>query len=151
VKEVKPMDLIKWEPFRELSSIRRQMDRLWDSFFEREEAPAGLWAPEIDISETPEEILVKADVPGIDQKDLSVTLSGDNLTIKGERKEEKEENGKHFHRVERRYGGFHRSVPLPVSVDATKISAEYNNGVLEIHLPKTAESKPKEIKINVKK
>ena len=145
------MDLIRWEPFKELSSIRRQMDRLLDTFFEREEAPAGIWAPEIDVSENSDEFVVKADIPGINEKDLSVTLSGDNLIIKGERKEEKEEKGKHFHRVERRYGSFQRSIPLPVAVDSDKIKAEYSNGVLEIHLPKTAEAKPKEIKISVKK
>jgi HSP20 family protein len=145
------MDLIRWEPFKELSSIRRQMDRLLDTFFEREEAPAGIWAPEIDVSENSDEFVVKADIPGINEKDLSVILSGDNLIIKGERKEEKEEKGKHFHRVERRYGSFQRSIPLPVAVDSDKIKAEYSNGVLEIHLPKTAEAKPKEIKISVKK
>ena len=90
------MDLIRWEPFKELSSIRRQMDRLLDTFFEREEGPAGIWAPEVDVSETSEEFIVKADIPGINEKDLSVTLSGDNLIIKGERKEEKEEKGKHL-------------------------------------------------------
>ena len=145
------MDLIRWEPFKELSSIRRQMDRLLDTLFEREEGPAGIWAPEIDVSENSEEFVVKADIPGISEKDLSVTLSGDNLIIKGERKEEKEEKGKHFHRVERRYGSFQRSIPIPVAVDPDKIKAEYSNGVLEIHLPKTAEAKPKEIKISVKK
>lgn len=145
------MDLIRWEPFKELSSIRRQMDRLLDTFFEREETPAGIWAPDIDVSENSEEFIVKADIPGISEKDLSVTLSGDNLIIKGERKEEKEEKGKHFHRVERRYGSFQRSIPIPVAVDSEKIKAEYSNGVLEIHLPKTAEAKPKEIKISVKK
>lgn len=145
------MDLIRWEPFKELSSIRRQMDRLLDTLFEREEGPASIWAPEIDVSENSEEFVVKADIPGISEKDLSVTLSGDNLIIKGERKEEKEEKGKHFHRVERRYGSFQRSIPIPVAVDPDKIKAEYSNGVLEIHLPKTAEAKPKEIKISVKK
>lgn len=143
------MALVRWDPFRELSSLRRRMDRLMEDFFEREELPGG-WSPDIDVSETAEEYIVKADIPGIDEKDLNVTLSGDNLIIKGERKEEKEEKGRHFHRVERRYGGFQRSLPIPVPVDPNRVSAEYSNGVLEVHLPKTAEAKPREIRINVK-
>jgi len=145
------MDLIKWRPFRELSSMRREIDRIMDRFFDTDRITEGMWLPDVDVSETPEEIVVKADIPGIDEKDLSVTLSGDNLIIKGERKEEKEEKGKHFHRIERSYGSFQRSIPLPVAVETDKIDATYNNGVLEIHLPKTAEAKPKQIKISVKK
>jgi HSP20 family protein len=145
------MDLMKWEPFGELSSLRRQMDRLWDSFFGREPAifERGRWVPAIDISETKDEIVVKAEIPGMDEKDISVTLSGDNLMIKGERKSEKEEKDKQFHRIERSYGVFQRTIRLPVGVDADKIKANYVKGVLEVHLPKKAEIKPKEIPIKV--
>jgi len=145
------MDLIKWRPFRELNTMRRELDRIMDRFFESDRITEGMWLPEVDVSETPDEVVVKADVPGINEKDLSVTLSSDNLIIKGERKEEKEEKGKHFHRVERSYGSFQRSITLPVAVDTSKVNATYTNGVLEVHLPKTAESKPKEIKISVQK
>lgn len=146
------MDLIKWRPFRELNLMRRDLDRLIDRFFDfdKELFDRDLWAPEIDISESDEEYVVKADIPGIDQKDLSVTLSGGNLTIKGERREEKEEKKKHFHRIERRYGSFQRTIQIPGEVDENKITANYRDGVLEIHLPKTEKTKPREIKVEVK-
>ena len=141
------MDLIKLEPFRELSEFRRRMDNVIDSFFGREKS--GKWMPDIDITESPEEILVKVDIPGIDKKDLSITLSGENLMLKGERKEEKDEKTKHSHRIERRYGSFERILHVPVAVDSGKISADYKDGVLVVHLPKKAEAKPKEIPIKV--
>ena len=135
-----------------MTSMRRQMDRLMDSFFGRE--PMALaeerWVPAIDVAETKDEILVKAELPGTDEKDISLTLSGDNLMMKGEKKSEKEEKDKHFHRVERSYGSFQRTIALPVSVDKEKISADFKKGVLEIHLPKKPEVKPKEIQIKVK-
>jgi len=145
------MDLIKWDPFRELSLMRDQMDRLlspfsWGGALEKE-----FWMPALDVSETDEEILVKADLPGVDEKDLSVSLSGTNLLIKGEKKEEKEEKGKHLHRIERTFGSFQRTVALPVAVDASKIKAEYNKGVLEIHLPKKPEVKPQQIPVTAAK
>jgi HSP20 family protein len=143
-------DLMKWEPMRELSSLRDRMDRLMDRFLGGWELFGEGWAPAIDVTETDQEIVVKADVPGIDQKDLEVTLSGDSLVIKGERREEKEEKGKHFHRVERRYGGFQRAIPVTAAVDANNIKAEYENGVLEVHLPKTEDAGRRKIRINVK-
>lgn len=142
------MEIMKWEPFREVPELRRRFDNLFDSLIGRE--VKGEWVPAIDVSETPDEILVKADIPGIEQKDLSITLSGENLIIKGERKSETEEKTKHSHRIERRYGSFERMIKMPVAVDAGKIKAKYENGVLEVHLPKKAEVKPKEIKIEVK-
>jgi HSP20 family protein len=141
------MDLVKWEPFRDLAEFRSRMDNLFDSFFGKERA--GRWCPDIDVTETPEELLVKADIPGIDKKDLSVIASGDNLIIKGERKEEKEEKTKHMHRIERRCGSFERIIPIPVIVEATKITADYKDGVLVVHLPKKPEAKPKEIPIKI--
>ncbi len=145
------MDLIRWDPFRELSTMRDQMDRVMDSFFRGGSPRGDGWAPDLDISETEEEILVKADLPGLEEKDLSISLSGTSLLIKGERKDEKEEKGKHFHRIERSYGSFQRSVDLPAAVDANSIRAEYSKGVLEIHLPKKPEVKPRQIPINVGK
>jgi HSP20 family protein len=145
------MDLVKWEPFKELSTLHRQMNRFMDTFWDKETFPGERWTPALDVTETPEEIVVKADVPGIEEKDLSVRLSGDNLIIKGERSTEKEEKDKHFHRVERSFGSFQRIVALPVAVDADNIKAECHKGVLELHLPKKAEAKAKEIPIHVKK
>ena len=145
------MDVIKWEPFRELSVMRDQMDRLMGSFFRGDTSQKGLMVPELDVSETDDEILVKADLPGVDEKDLSVSLSGTNLLIKGEKKEEKEEKGKHFHRIERSFGSFQRTIALPVAVDSSRIKAEYNKGVLEIHLPKKPEAKPQQIPVTQSK
>ena len=145
------MEITKWEPLNELASIRSQMERLWESFLGRESRDfynEGFTTC-LDVAESKDEVHVKVDVPGIDEKDFSVSLSGDNLIIKGERKEEKEEKEKHYHRIERRHGNFQRVIALPVSVNAEKINAEYKNGVLEIHLPKKAEAKPKEIPIKI--
>lgn len=129
------------------------MDRLFDSFFGPTKTTlptvAGQWTPRVEVVESDTGILVKVDVPGMEEKDLSV--SGDDLIVKGERKLESEEKKKHYHRVERSYGMFHRVIPLPSTVEAGKIKADYNKGVLEIHLPKKAGAKAKQIPINVKK
>jgi len=138
------MKLVKWEPFGGLESFRREMDRLFDSFF-------GQRTPRVDVVESDTEILVKVDIPGMEEKDLSVSVSGDDLIVKGERKLESEEKKKQYHRIERSYGTFHRVIPLPSTVDAAKINAEYNKGVLETHLPKKAGAKAKQIPISVKK
>jgi len=153
------MAIVKWEPFGELSTLRRQMDHIMESFFGREPmiyererwipAVRERWIPAVDVAETKDEIVVKVEAPGMDEKDISVTLSGDNLMIKGEKKSEKEEKDKHFHRIERCCGSFQRVIGLPVSVDQEKIKANYTKGVLDIRLPKKAEAKPKEIPIKV--
>jgi HSP20 family protein len=147
------MALVKWDPMAEMVSLRRQMDRLMESVWGEEPfwAREKKWVPAFDLIEGKDEIIVQVDIPGMDEKDLSVSLSGDNLIIKGERKEEKEEKDKHYHRKERRHGSFQRIVTLPVTVDAKKISAEYHNGVLKVHLPKKEEVKPKEIPISTVK
>jgi len=150
------MALMTWDPIGEMTVFRQQMDRLIESFFGRRFStippamPTEGWAPDIDVSETKEEIQVKMDAPGMEQKDISISLSGDNLIVKGERKSEKEEKEKHFLRVERNRGAFQKVIWLPVSVDAGKITAEMDRGVLSIHLPKKAEAKLKEIPIAVK-
>ncbi len=136
----------------DLSSFRRQVDRLFDSFFGRE---PSLWPEErniplIDVVETDEEVVIKAELPDMEEKEVSLSLSGENLIIKGERKGEREEKNKHFHRMERWFGVFERVVPLPVSVDQEKISAHYRKGVLEIRLHKKPEVKPRRIPITVK-
>jgi HSP20 family protein len=148
------MQLTKWEPFGGLTSLRREMDRLFDSFFDRgSQLPvvSGDWTPRFDPVESKDTITIKADLPGMNEKDISVSLSGDNLVIKGERKTEKEEKEKQYHRIERSFGAFQRVIPLPVTVEAGKIKADYSKGVLEVQLPKKPEAKPKEIPITVGK
>jgi HSP20 family protein len=132
--------------------MRRDMDRLWDSFFEggvRRTDEEGEWLPSLDVAETKNEIVVKAEVPGMDSKDIDISLSDGLLTIKGEKKQEREEKEEDYHLVERSYGTFTRSVRLPKEVKRDKISASYKNGVLKVTLPKSEEAKQKEIKIKV--
>jgi HSP20 family protein len=132
--------------------MRRNMDRLWDSFFERGVRGAdedGEWLPYLDVAETKDEIVVKAEVPGMDAKDIDISLSDGLITIKGEKKQEREEKEEDYHLVERSYGTFTRSIRLPKEVQSDKISASYKNGVLKVTLPKSEEAKKKEIKIKV--
>ena len=106
-------------------------------------------APPLDVSETEENVLVKVEVPGIEPKDIDISISGDTLTIKGEKKSEKEEKGKNYHFIERGYGSFSRSVGLPASVKFEQVKAEYKKGILEITLPKSEKSKIKKIPVKV--
>ncbi len=145
-------ELTLWRPFRELEKMRREMDHLWDYFFEerpgrREEV--GQWLPSLDLSETKDEFVVKAEVPGIDPKNIDISLSEGMLTIKGEKKQEKEEKDENYHFVERSYGSFIRSVRLPGQVQEDKVKASYKDGVLKVALPKSEEARKKEIKIKV--
>jgi len=151
-------ELTTWKPFKELSPfrdferMRRDMDRLWESFFERgvrRREDDGEWLPSLDVAETKNEIVVKAEVPGLDPKDIDISLSDGLLTIKGEKKQEREEKEENYHLVERSYGAFTRSIQLPKEVQRDKISASYKNGVLKVTLPKSEEAKKKEVKIRV--
>ena len=133
--------------------MKRDIDRLWDSFFEeglrsRVEGEEE-WLPALDRAETDNEIVVKAEVPGMDPKDIDISLSDGMLTIKGEKKQEREEKESDYHLIERSYGAFSRSVQLPKEVQRNKIKASYKNGVLSITLPKSEEAKKKEITIKV--
>ena len=140
-------------PFKEFERMRRNMDRLWDSFFEgglrKRGEEGGEWLPSLDISETKNELVVKAEVPGMDAKDIDISLSDGVLTIKGEKRQEKEEKEADYHLVERSYGSFVRSVRLPREIQGDKISASYKDGILKVALPKSEEAKKKEIKIKV--
>jgi len=148
-------DLVRYrEPFQELDRMRRDMDRLWDSFFEdrpmvRRGDWMGEWMPSLDLSETKNEFVVKAEVPGMTPKDIDISLSEGILTIRGEKKQEKEEKEENYHFVERSYGSFSRSIRLPGEVHSDKIKAAYKDGILRVTLPKTEETKKKEIKIKV--
>ena len=145
------MDLVQWKPFREVSRLRNEMDRLWDEYFgpgrralkPMEEA----WLPAVDVSETGDKITVKAEIPGMEAKDIEISMVGDTLTIKGEKKAEREEKDENYHMVERSYGSFSRAMKLPAQVDAEKVEATYKNGVLTVVLPKKEEVKAKTIEI----
>ncbi len=140
-------------PFREFERIQREMDRFWDSFFEgglrKRGEEVAEWFPLLDVSETKNDLVVKTEVPGLDPKDIEISLTEGVLTIKGEKKQEKEENEENYHLIERSFGSFSRSIRLPREVQADKISASYKNGVLKIVLPKSEEAKKREIKIKV--
>ena len=136
-------DIMKWPEIPTFSSLQREMDRLFEDFFRR----GGLMRPSVDVVETDDTVVVKAELPGMEPKDVDISVSGDKLTIKGERKAEKEEKGKTFYRMERGYGSFCRTIELPASVEADKAKADYKNGVLEITLPKTEQVKAKKIPI----
>ncbi|HEU5336549.1 MAG TPA: Hsp20/alpha crystallin family protein [Terriglobales bacterium] len=146
--------LTRWDPFRELATLQNQMNRLFqDSFGSgREEAMATAgFAPAVDIYEDEHNFTLKVEVPGIEEKDIDVRLENNTLTVRGERKLEKEEKEENYRRVERQYGSFSRSFTLPPIVDAENVQASYDKGVLEIRLGKKAEAKPKQIKVNVEK
>ena len=146
-----PHDLSEWRPFREVSRLRREMDRLWDDYFgpgRRGLQPLQAeFAPAVDVKESAEAVVVKAEVPGIDAQDINISVTGDVLTIKGEKKSEREEKDENYHVVERNYGSFSRSLKLPMAVDLDKIEAKYEKGVLTVTCPKKEAVKPKAIEI----
>jgi HSP20 family protein len=141
--------LIPWRG--ELGNFRREMDSLFNRFFEgwpiRVSRENGLWAPFVDVSETPKEVIVKAELPGVDPKEIDVSVRGDILILRGERKQEKEEKSENFHRVERSYGSFSRSIQLPAEVNSDRVDATYKDGVLKITMPKTKVAATKKIEV----
>src|SRR5687768_5492872 len=140
-----------WEPFRNVSDIQGEVNRLFDSFLGRS-APARqgrAWMPAIDMHETKDDLVLSVEVPGVNEKDVTVSITGDLLSIKGERRwEEQNKDRQHLH-VERAYGQFERLVQLPMAVQADKIKATYRDGLLEVTLPKAEELKPRQIKIDI--
>ena len=141
----------RWEPQRGFSTLQDQINRLFSDSFDRtgEEGSLTAWAPAVDIYETEHELVVKADLPDIDPKDLDIRVENNILTIRGERKFEKQVNEDKYLRVERSYGSFARSFTLANTVNAEAIKADYQNGVLTLTIPKREEAKPKQIKVNV--
>lgn len=134
-------------------SLRRDMERLFDDFFRGWELSPwaeGEWFPALDVAETDDQVIVKAEIPGMHPKDLDISLSDDSLTIRGEKKEEKEEKKKNYHRRESRYGSFSRTVRFPALVDTDKAEADYDKGILTITAPKKEREKTKRIEIKVK-
>ena len=148
-------DLIRWRKGEDwgLTQMRREMDRLFDRFFEpwpfRGVSETGRWMPSVDVSETDKELVVRAELPGMDPKEIDISLSGKVLTIKGERKNEREEKKENFHLVERSSGSFSRTVQLPAEVKADKIKANYKDGILSIGMPKMEPEAVKKIEVKV--
>ena len=144
----------RWNPFKEIEDMEKRLS----SFFGRTPVPGGdkkeaitvaEWSPLVDISEDEKEYLIKAEVPEMKKEEIKINVHDDVLAISGERKYEKEEKGKKYQRVERAYGSFVRSFTLPEDADVSKVSAEYKDGVLKVHLPKSEKAKPKAIEVKV--
>jgi len=143
--------LTKWEPFSDLVSLRDDMDQLFETFFgQHSEDRKGFWTPILDIEESNGNIVVKAEIPGMEKDEIKVSVRNNMLSISGERKQEIETKDKTFHRIERSYGKFSRTITLPSEVDADKIKAAYKDGVLNITLPKPESMKPKQIEVEIK-
>jgi HSP20 family protein len=145
------MSLVRWDPFREVTELSRHLNRLFGSIEAPEQAqrqPSD-WLPAVDIKESPEEYAIKFEVPGMKKEEIQVGVENGILTVRGERKQEKEERGLRFHRVERSYGMFARSFQLPGLVDTTKVAAEYKDGLLNVRIPKSEPSKPKPVEVKI--
>ncbi len=145
------MAIIRWDPFRDLITLREKMNRLFEEAFttrgEEKDLVASTWTPSVDIFETENSLVLSAEVPGIDEKDIEIKIEDNTLTLKGERKFEKETKEENYHRIERAYGSFYRSFTLPHYIDQDNIKAEHENGVLKITMPKKPELKPRKVKI----
>ncbi|MDE3036547.1 MAG: Hsp20/alpha crystallin family protein [Nitrospirota bacterium] len=144
-----------WDPFKELEDMQRRLSTMFGRAPVRKDGDkqeamtVAEWAPLVDISEDEKEYLIKAELPEIKKEEVKVTVQDDVLTIAGERKYEKEEKGKKFHRIERAYGSFERSFTLPEDADAAKVVADFKDGILKIHLPKSEKAKPKSVEVKV--
>ncbi len=149
------MALIRWDPTRELTSLQSEMNRLFSTFFDTPTHGAGngtalrRWIPAMDLVETDEHFVLRADLPGLSEDDVSIELEDNVLTISGERKAEHEDRKEGYYRVERAYGNFARSLTLPEGVDADAVSASFDRGVLEVRIPKPEERKPRKVAISV--
>jgi HSP20 family protein len=148
------MNLTRWDPFRELEDLSKGLNQwLGQPMMRRMKDDNGAtfvdWAPALDVEESDKEYLVKADLPAIKKDDLKISIDHGMLTIEGERKQEKEEKGRKFHRVERSYGRFMRRMELPMDVDTQAVGADFKDGVLAVHLPKSPDTKPRAIDVKV--
>jgi HSP20 family protein len=154
------MNLIRYEPatlnsplFREMEEMSDRLNRMFGTWTRPNAGKESLtvvdWAPSVDIQETETEYLVKAELPEVKKEDVKVTVENGILTLQGERKQEKEEKGRKFHRVERSYGSFLRTFTVPVDADEAKVAADFKDGILRVHLPKTEKLRPKAIEVKV--
>jgi HSP20 family protein len=140
------------DPFREVTDMQGQMNRLFDNLLGRPSPMAGIermWAPAVDMYETRDELVITAELPGLNQKDIHLSITGDMLTIRGERQRAQDVSPDNYYRGERWWGKFERTLPLPIPVEAGKVKASYRDGVLTVTLPKADQIKPKEIKIDL--
>ena len=149
------MAIVRWEPFRDQMTAQREFDRLFKEaftpLFGEGELSTRTWAPPVDIYENENDIVLRAELPGVNPKDVEVKVEDNTLYLKGERKFEKETKEENYHRVERSYGSFARSFSLPNSINSEKVKAEFKDGLLTLTLPKREEAKPRTIKIDVSK
>ena len=148
------MSIVRWDPFRELEEMNDRLNRVFGRASlahakDKDAMVAFDWAPSVDISENNEEFVIKAELPGVNKDDVKVAVEEGIVRIQGERKQEKEEKDKKFHRVERSYGSFLRTFSLPTNIDEAKIQAQFKDGVLNVRLPKSASAKPKAIEVKV--
>jgi HSP20 family protein len=148
------MTLTKWDPFKDLVTLQDRMNRLFDESVRNvrpgdEALSSAIWSPAVDIYETEDQVVVKAELPEVNQKEIDVQIENNTLTIRGERKFNKETKKENFHRIERAYGSFSRSFTLPSTIDQEAIHADYKDGILKISMPKREETKPKQIKVAI--
>lgn len=145
------VNLSRWDPFRDLNRVQEQLNRFFgDDLFRRSgESALTAWAPAVDIHENKDELVLEADLPGFNEKDLDIRVEDNTLTVRGERKFEKKVEEENYLRMERAYGSFARSFAMPHTVNTESIKAVYRDGVLTIRLPKREEAKPKQVKVNV--
>lgn len=145
------MAIVRWDPARDIDSLQGDVNRLFDSFFGRRDvAQAGAgrrWVPAMDLAETDDQLVLRADLPGLERGDIEIEVKDNVLTISGERKAEHERKGEGFHRIERSFGRFSRSLGLPRGIDAKSVTASFDNGVLEVRMPKPEERKATRIEI----
>ena len=150
------MAIVRWlDPFRDLSAIQERMNRIFEDALARsrgreEGLRTGMWTPAVDIYENNDSVVVKAELPGVERDQISVEVKDGILTLRGERKFEKEVKEESYHRIERSYGNFQRSFSLPVSVEQDQVTARFKDGVLEVILPKKEQARPKQIQVDVK-
>jgi HSP20 family protein len=144
------MALVRWDPIRELDSLQSDMNRLFDRFFDTRgngSAAGRRWIPAMDLAETEDALVLRGDLPGLTEDDIDIEIKDNVLTVSGERKAENEEKGEGYHRIERAFGSFSRSLTLPQGVEADKVEAKFDKGVLEVRVPKPAEAKPTRVQI----
>lgn len=143
------MALVRWDPAREVDSLQSEVNRIFDSFFGNGagDVRARRWVPAMDLVETDDELVLRGDLPGLDRDDVNVEIKDGVLTVSGERKAEQKDRSEGFYRVERSFGSFSRSLSLPTGVDADKVSADFDKGVLEVRIPKPEERKPHRVAI----
>ena len=152
------MALVRWDPLREIDSLQGEMNRLFSTFFDQPTAPRGgnggtagarRWIPAMDLVEAGEHFVLKADLPGLSESDVNIEVENNVLTVSGERKTELEDKHEGYYRLERAFGAFSRSLTLPEGIDPDAVTASFDNGVLEVRIPKPAEAKPRRVQISV--